>query len=337
MTPRTRPLALLAPLALALLAAPGAHPASPPLTMRGPSPAPRAVLGLPGLYTFHRVDALAISPDGKTVAAGLEYEPLMVWNLRTKKRRALGEDLDDAIDALAFAPKGGTLAAAGGQGRVTLWDLATEKYRLTPAGHRHLVCALGFSPDGTRLASGSMDRTAALWDAGRGKLLFRLKAHKDTVGCVAFSPNGKLLATGSGDRTIMLWDASTGVRLRVLKGHEDSVNVVRFAPDGKTLISGSRDGTTRFWRLPSGRVIRTLPRALLAATSDARVGVVPGEKFGTLALIRLRTGRRIGLLRDTHLSHMTVLAFSPDRKTLVSGGDEGAIQLWDVATLVRGE
>jgi WD40 repeat protein len=79
---------------------------------------------------LRRVSSLAISPDGKTLAAGVGDRP--------------GHDHEPGL--------------------IVLWDAASGKRRLTLTGHTNAVLSVAFSPDGKLLASGSSDRSVRLWD-----------------------------------------------------------------------------------------------------------------------------------------------------------------------------
>ncbi len=133
------------------------------------------------------------------------------------------------------------------------------------------------------------------------------------VTAVAFSPDGKTLANGSGDNTIKLWDVATGTELRVFKGHTSAVASVAFSPGGKILASGSADNTVKLWDVATGAELRTLK-------GPSSMG--PGE---------LVEFRRNGMSIPFSFSYRCV-AFSPDGKTLASGGGLQRIDLWDVAT-----
>jgi WD40 repeat protein len=132
---------------------------------------------------------LAISPDGRTVAAGALDRSIYLWEAISGRRRATLKT-DEIATSLAFSPDGKVLAAASnssfsysgltaegirpGDGRprpplVHLWDMAAEKELPPLQGHKGSITSLSFSPDGKLLATGSNDTTALLWDATRFK------------------------------------------------------------------------------------------------------------------------------------------------------------------------
>ncbi|WP_460068161.1 nSTAND1 domain-containing NTPase [Streptomyces sp. YKOK-I1] len=85
--------------------------------------------------TSEAVTALAVSPDGKTLAVGGEAGSLQLWDIPTQQ--PLGDPLTtsgEQIDTLAFSPDGGTVY--GGSDHVPL-----RHYTVDPAKAIETVCA----------------------------------------------------------------------------------------------------------------------------------------------------------------------------------------------------
>ena len=173
---------------------------------------------------------------------------------------------------------------------------------------------IAYSPDSSRLAVAS-SIGVLIHDARTGEELRRLKGHRAEVYSVAFSPDSSTLASGAGDDTVRLWDAVTGKHKRTLKGH--SVYSVAFSPDGSTLASGSGDQTVRLW---------DVLRRFLSYNFNGRM-----DADQTIHLWDVATGEPKGALTG-HAAQITSIAFSPDGKTLASGGSDGRVRLWDSIT-----
>lgn len=107
-----------------------------------------------------RVQALAVSPDGKTLAS-VGWDPksgLRVWESDTGSLRH-GLPAPPQVTVVRFSPDGRRLAVAGYEGTIQLWDPVVGQDILTLRGPIGRITEyeandtdIAFSPDGTRLA-----------------------------------------------------------------------------------------------------------------------------------------------------------------------------------------
>ncbi|CAM3396469.1 PD40 domain-containing protein [Kibdelosporangium persicum] len=304
------------------------------------------------------VDALAFSPDGRTLAVGSDGRTVRLWDVAAPVHPVLlSETIGQAIRALAFSPDGRTLATGGADNTVRLWNVADPAHPevLGPpiTGHTDAIRSVTFSPDGRTLASASNDQTIRLWnvtDLTRPKALGPpLARHTAPVYTVAFSPDGRTLATGGDDRMVWLWNIAAPDRAMPfeppLTEHTGTVYSVAFSPDGRTLATGSNDQTVRLWNVANPARPAVLGRPLTAHTNTIR-SLAFSPDGHTLATggadqtVRLWNAvdpadpEALGPPLTGHNNIVLFVAFSPDGRTLATGSGDRTVRLWTIPTTV---
>ncbi|HEY3311316.1 MAG TPA: hypothetical protein VGK00_06710 [Anaerolineales bacterium] len=201
---------------------------------------------------------LAYSPDGKTLALGLNIptvfnssptsKPIVIlWNLADSKQ-IMQFTPEKGIYQMAFSMNSKTLAIAGGD-TVTLLDIASQQFSaLAPTTSPRKVYSLAYSPDGKFLAVGMEDGSIRLIDLAGNQAIDPVMNNIARPLTLAFSPDGKILAAGYQDAGLILWDTSSRQRLNsspIYKHVEvpDKYPILSlaFSPDGKQLATASNE------------------------------------------------------------------------------------------------
>jgi WD40 repeat protein len=225
------------------------------------------------------------------------------------------------LTPLGFLAGGKTLIAGDGDGTVRSWDLhggepGTERripgrLEQVPRERPGWSRTVAFSPDWKSVAcnNGREGDPFCLLDVATGE------RHPDgPVGdrgawAVAFSPDGKVLAAGllKGPAHILLWDVKTGKELARLEGHDGAVCALAFSPDGRLLAStGLNESNARLWDAQTGAQWRRLEWR--PALPEPRRRLVGHDGVGSL------------------------VAFSPDGRTLAVACPDREIRLWELAS-----
>jgi WD40 repeat protein/tRNA A-37 threonylcarbamoyl transferase component Bud32 len=156
----------------------------------------------------------------------------------------------------------------------------------------------------------------------RDDLVYQDHPPDDPLRAVAYAPGATFVATAGDAGQIRVWDPRTKRTWLVLTGHVGAVHGLAFSPDGSAVASAGADGTVRLWVLPV-EVLTTARRAMTALPWVAPL-VAP--------LVVVPTLDSALTLTDAHPEGALCVCFSPDGRSLVSGGREGHIQWWDLTT-----
>lgn len=199
--------------------------------------------------------ALAVSKDGKKIAAGGTDRMVRVFDVETGKVEHAVENHADWILGVAFTPDGKGLVTASRDKTAKLWDLVAKESLLTFPDHQNVVYGVTMTSDGVFGLSAGEDGSIRIWQAtdkskaigkasksmtGHAKAVFRLATHHDA--------KNPLVASAGADMTVRLWNPVAGTAVKTLAGLTDWVYAVAISPDGQHVVGGAANGEVRVWK-----------------------------------------------------------------------------------------
>lgn len=195
--------------------------------------------------------ALAVSPDGRWLAAG-GYEStghdhgIYLIDLSANEINTVLRGHTNVILDLSFSANGRWLASASADKTARLWNLSTAQSEAVTRGHGGSVYAVRFSPDSASLATASLDGTACVWALPAGDRKTVLRAPAGGLQAVAWSNSGTKIAGGGVDQSIGVWTPN-GELLQRFEGLGNHVTSLCFTRNDRELFytlggPGNQDG-----------------------------------------------------------------------------------------------
>jgi WD40 repeat protein/transcriptional regulator with XRE-family HTH domain len=291
-----------------------------------------------------QIYTVALSPNGRLLAAGGTGKQVVLWSLATPAHPArlasLGGFASTVYD-VAFSPAGDELAAADDDGTVRQWSLATpstpREKRVLVAPGRPSLQALAYDPNGRTLAAVGAAGSLSIWRiGGDGRPVATATATATTtLTSVAYSPDGSTLAAGGQDRLVYLWRLDrNGIpqsRQPPLRGFANWVDSVAFSRDGRYLAAGDSDNSLRIWSTTDWRHVATLdhpaPVTGVAFTPHDR-SLITVDEDGTARIWSFPPPTAIRTPGSVFTVDYTA---SGKQLAAVSGGPGGDVSLWNVA------
>jgi WD40 repeat protein len=253
---------------------------------------------------YARVEALAWSRDGRTVASAGWGGVIRLWDAATGKDLCPQPGHVADMFRTVLSPDGKTAVTAGWDRTVRSWDTATGRELRVIAA---LVNELAVSPDSRTVVASTPEGRLRTWDLATGRETTPADL-PDALrfGALAFTPDGRGLVTASGPHVTVLDWPPLKVRhsfdLPKPDKQPGEYECLRLAvsPDGRWLAtvaerSGWRSenppspagGVIDLWDLGTGQHIRRLaewlklnwyfqPATMATFTADGRVMVAPG-------------------------------------------------------------
>jgi WD40 repeat protein len=271
-----------------------------------------------------RVQAVAFSPDGRTLAAGVNLSGVRIWHLDDLERESAL--VDRSGTDVAFHPTEPLLATVSGW--ITLRRLDDLEALVTVPADPGINQAIEFSADGTLLA-GTGVSTMGVWRLKDGTAAELLSSRTGTAGSssVAISPDGLWLATSSDKGLVNVWMTSALDQDPHVLGKTGTTTWdVAISHDSKAIAAATDAGLYVWDSLEAEPRVLTGDETWSVEFSPDGQLMASGDRAGAVTLWRLSDMTLMSkLMLDDRVD---CLAFSPDGRTLAAGSFMGTVRLW---------
>lgn len=209
-----------------------------------------------------RVQALAISGDGRWLASAGTDHTLRVWQIGTREQVAQFPQEHKRVTRVVLSTDGALVGVAFNDNESEIWERATGRRRAGFVQHK-MGYEIAFRRRSPHLITGSWDGTIKAWELGTLRCEGVFRGSLRGVNSLAVSPDDRTLAAGTGEGVIRLWDLNLGQEVAALKGHRESVGQLAFSQDGRLLLSVGEEAvrTVRRWEAPLLTEIEAAERA----------------------------------------------------------------------------
>jgi DNA-binding SARP family transcriptional activator/WD40 repeat protein len=286
-----------------------------------------------------RITGLAVSPDGRTLySSGLDGK-IMLWDLSGERRLGRPFALPDEAVGQALSPDGRTVAVAHSDGTVTVVELGTLRTRSLRVSDEALA-GVAFLRDGRLLATvpraaGSPSGYGVEVDLASGRIGPR-HAELGSPQAPSVDAGGRRMALVRRGAALVqpLASGRPAGRARYYRRRGGTLSVALSA-DGRSLAVATREGIeiveVARMRIRSFLIGSATTEAPPQFSPDARL-LAAGRREGWVRFWSTQTLKPVSAKLAAHRGSVLSLSISRDGRTLASGGTDGTLRLFDIAT-----
>jgi len=194
-----------------------------------------------------RIWAIALSPDGKTIACGRDDGIVQRWNTDGEMSEGIWMNHNDSVKSVSWSPSGGHIASGSVDGTIQIRKADSGKVAVSPIKTKWgSVSSLAYSPSGDRIAASGENFNICIWDSNTGELLVGpIEGPGETVESIVWSSDSSKLYSAS-DESSRVFDSVSGTQLHRFV-NDSYLYSVALSPKHNLLACVGCGGIAQLW------------------------------------------------------------------------------------------
>lgn len=279
------------------------------------------------------VTGVAITPDGRTIAAATDDHRVSIWDGTNGELKTELEGHTDWVHSVVLSHDGTVVASGAADRTLCLWNMAKQKPEFQIPACKNAIAAVSMHPNNQQLAVVGFSGEMEIVNTSTGQTSQKMDGPCVDIRTVAFSPNGGLMAAAGRNGKVRVWNVSDGHVQQEIATEGRRIRTLAFSPDSSRIAVAGDGQTVDIFDAATGESIMKLParpakiyslvfldsQHLATGGSDNRVAVWDLDSKET-------SSELVG-----HTGTVAALACDATGKVLVSGSYDTTLRIWNLA------
>jgi len=270
---------------------------------------------------------------------------IRVWNARLRQEllRIQVPNLD--CTCIELTQNGGTIVSGWNDGKIrAFYPESGALAFVIQNAHIESCTALAVTHEedtgaSWRIISGGHDGRVRVWNvtAAKQKMEATLKEHRGPISSIAVMRDNTQAVTASEDGSCIVWDIVNYLRLNAMFANTN-FSTIRYHPDESQYLTTGTDRKVTYWDAFDASAIRVIDGSDSGAVGggvtsldiDGSGGLFASAGEDKLVNLWHYDEGDVAAQGTGHSGTVTAVKISPDGRTVVSVGDEGAVMIWRV-------
>jgi WD40 repeat protein/class 3 adenylate cyclase len=293
---------------------------------------------------FHSgpISSLAVSPDGKLVAAALPKNgEIAAWDFDTGTRMQTFVGHTDQCAAVGFNVDGSRLCTVGLDQTYRIWDVASGNSLGVRKieGDFSFVADAYFVPNSTQVMTTEPGNRVTVWDYMTGQVIRTVQGPSaETFKSGRIDPDGRAVISWSASLgSLTVWETETGGEIySYLVGRALGPLPAIRSPDGSVNVVRREDGISIGIGLETPNIIPCGPLAMgkpAAFSADGAMLAIPEQDGSIRIFAPSQEAARSEEAVKHHADVVYLAAFTSDGGKLITASFDGTLQITDTRSL----